>query len=184
MKRVAFFIAATLLAVCHAYATIPSSRDFAPFDTNSNRIEDSLERVTQYARPEEKIRVIVMLNVLPLDPLLQSFEAHGGKVTHRFTRSIYGFSGSIPARNIFDVAREIGSRLVFIEIDKKGIAHIDNSARIIRTRPTVWRTFDTQGDPSVTIGILDTGIDDSHTDLAGKLTFWADLTSESRPSGV
>src|SRR5262249_23292771 len=38
------------------------------------------------------------------------------------------------------------------------------------------------GDSTITIAILDTGVDDSHTDLAGRMEYWKDYTSDLEPS--
>jgi subtilisin family serine protease len=169
-------------ATCLHSATLLES--ISPFDSNSNRIEDALEKIAGKAQADESTRVIVVLDCLPSGRLLESFTAHGGVITHVFTHSIHGFSGLLPTHSILVVAKALGPNLVYIETDKTGTAHLDDSARIVRARPDVWKKYATTGDSGTTVGILDTGIDDSHTDLAGKLAFWADMTSEGKPSGT
>jgi hypothetical protein len=78
---------------------------------------------------------------------------------------------------------------VLIQEAKPLVLHLDTATRNGRVRP-VWTTgfagnpsgFD--GSSTITIATVDTGIDASHTDFAGRQVYWHDFSSDSAGSPI
>ncbi|MGB9625675.1 MAG: S8 family serine peptidase, partial [Phycisphaerae bacterium] len=82
-----------------------------------------------------------------------------------------------------EVVRSAGETLVGVAELLPVKLHLDKATRTGRVRPYVWDAgYD--GDPTITVAIIDTGVDDSHTDLAGRMEYWYDYTSDASPTPV
>ena len=139
-------------------------------DKDFNGIEDALEsKITTCSKNEleEPIAVIVILNQPYTETDLDSFLSTGGEIEHKYDRVTYGFSGTVPPSKINELAESLGDKLNIIEQDHPTEAHLDISTQIIRARNTVWNTYGYRGDPDSAIAVIDSGIDDTHTDLSG-----------------
>jgi len=114
---------------------------------------------------------------------LDDFLAQGGEVTHLYQAISYGWNGRLPLGKIRALVALMGDTLVQIEQAKPAEWHLDNATRTGRVRP-IWAAgfagnvagFD--GNASITIGAVDTGVDESHTDLNGRRAFWHDYSSD------
>jgi len=185
----------SILAVLFTCAVGPS--DSAPLvpprieypdaeDANGNLIVDRLEaetaRLSAAGKPEAPVRLEVVLYEPYTEADLALFRNLGGTVIHTFEAVSYGFSGTFPAGRVGELLSALnqGGRVCVISDDPTGHGHLDYSARHVRARSLeVWGAgYD--GDSTTTIAILDTGIDDAHTDFSGRVSAgWTDTTSEA-----
>lgn len=114
---------------------------------------------------------------------LDAFLALGGEITHIYQALSYGWNGRLPLRRLPEVRAAVGGTLVLIEEAKLAQAHLDLATRTARIRP-VWSPgfagnvngFD--GDTNITIAIIDSGMDATHADLAGRGVFWKDYSTD------
>ena len=158
-------------------------------DQDFNGIQDSLEIMIsqQITNRSAVLPVVVTLHNPVLNQDLEWFKMLGGSVTHVYRYVTYGFAGTIPAVNISKFATLEKGRLSIVEHDAPIRYHLDVSVPLIRARSTVWDTYGYAGSSNQTIAILDTGIDDSHSDLgpfedlnfSRKIVGWYDTTSDS-----
>jgi len=110
--------------------------------------------------------VIVALRAKPTTQDAAIFTQHGGYLlTQLLTQAIYGFGGTIRFSQIASFAKS-NPNVLLIEKDQICHAQIAYGAQQTGVRPYVWQTLGLQGDPQSSIAILDTGIDDSHTDFS------------------
>jgi subtilisin family serine protease len=161
----------------------------AELDSDFNRIadtlDDSLAVLTAEGKLENPVRVIVTLYSVPTREDTDAFKRLGGKVSFVYRHAVFGFAGSIPGSYLPDLAVSLGGKLCIIELDQMAKLTLDDSARHIRARPLVWNVengYGLNGDPGIIIGITDSGIDDTHPDLAGKTVFWHDFSNTDLPS--
>lgn len=161
-------------------------------DVDTNGIEDMLEtKVTEAfdkGTSRIPIRITVTLYRPPREEDLTLFRQMEGDLKFRYEHATYGFAGVIPADRISDLAEALGEALCIIEADVQGAGTLDDSARQCRIRAIVWHPitgYGLDGDPSTTIAIFDTGIDETHTDLSGgKVVLWQDFTTEAEPTST
>jgi len=161
-------------------------------DRNNNRVVDVLdEEIAQRlvnGTFRQRVAVMVALKSRPTVHDAAVFAQFGGQVTTQLlTYAVYGFGGEIACDRILGFA-ESDSNVLLIEKDQTCYAQVAYAAQQVGARPYVWHTLGLQGDPESSIAILDTGIDDSHTDFApgyGDLNFsrkivgWNDLIMET-----
>ncbi|HUT82264.1 MAG TPA: S8 family serine peptidase, partial [Candidatus Bathyarchaeia archaeon] len=59
-------------------------------------------------------------------------------------------------------------------------AALSTSVPQINVRPYVWDTLGFEGDSDIAIAIIDTGVDDTHTDIGGaKIVYWEDFAGHA-----
>lgn len=166
-------------------------------DADGNRVEDSLDEKISGLDGGVNQRVIVLLDEPCTSEHLQAFEQAGGVVTHSCWSIINGFSGVLPVDRIHSLADAMNDSLLLIEEDKPTTLHLDKSVQITRARPYVWNDTASladgyTSDSNTSIAVLDTGVDDSHTDLYGyadadftkKVVGWKDTTLDGHSSPV
>lgn len=150
-------------------------------DTNNNKLADGLERYLYDQRHNPQlIDIIVALDHAPDQHDITSFEDHGGVVLQTWADVVYAFQGSIPSQNIHDYLSTDG--IVYIEKNENITYCLDYSVKQIGVRPTVWNTYGYTGNTTHAIAIMDTGIDDTHPDLSGKIIAWNDFTTDNYPT--
>ncbi len=160
-------------------------------DQDFNLIVDRLEKAIDKAKAEGKESDLVRIEVVLYEPYnqgdLQNFEKFGGKIIHTFEYVSYGFAGTVPFNKINELKKLLSEngRLCVISDDPKGKAHLDFSAQHLRARTSeVWGAGYT-GNSSTTVAVLDTGIDDAHTDFSGRVSAgWTDTSSDGYASKV
>ncbi len=99
----------------------------------------------------------------------------------------YGWNGRIPLSQVATLPAAMGATLVLVSQAKPMTLHLDMATRTGRVRP-IWAPgfagnasgFD--GDATITIATVDTGIDATHTDLTGRQAYWRDFSSDALSS--
>ncbi|MBN2313627.1 MAG: S8 family serine peptidase, partial [Sedimentisphaerales bacterium] len=115
---------------------------------------------------------------------IDAFLSLGGEIDYIYNSVSYGWQGHVPLDYIEVLPSLMGDTLVQINKPKPLELYLDKATQVGRVRP-IWASgfagnalgFD--GDPSITIGIIDTGVDGSHLDLAGRMADWVDYAEES-----
>jgi len=118
---------------------------------------------------------------------LDDFLGSNGEVTYVYEAVSYGWNGRLPLGKIIALPKLMGDSLVQIEEARPGVLHLDTATRTGRVRP-IWAAgfadnpLGFGGNPNITISVLDTGVDESHTDLNGRRAFWHDYSSDAEPN--
>jgi len=169
-------------------------------DGDGDRIDDQLlGRAKQAAAAERaavtaeeksqaqtKIGELVNVELIFKEPVTQrqidTFTALGGEITYIYRAVSYGWNARIPLHKVSAVPAAMGATLVLVSQPSSGQAQLNIATRTGRVRP-VWMTgfggnvVGFSGDTNTTIAILDSGVDESHTDLNGRRVFWQDYTA-------
>lgn len=115
---------------------------------------------------------------------LDAFRNLGGEITHVYRALSYGWTGRMPLEQVTRVPAAMGANLALIEEAKSVQAHLDVATRTARVRP-VWNAGFAgspqgfAGSSNITIGIIDSGMDATHPDLAGRGVFWRDYSTDA-----
>jgi subtilisin family serine protease len=120
---------------------------------------------------------------------IDDFQNRGGKIAYIYKAVSYGWNGRVALGEVNSLPSLMGAELVLVQEAKPVILHLDVATRTGRVRP-VWASgfagnpagFD--GADTITIAIVDTGIDASHPDLSGRQVYWHDFTSDGNSSPV
>ncbi len=170
-----------------------------PSDLNGNQINDDLDREVARAKGlsiaggESSADSMVAVELIFREPVTQrqidDFLALGGQIRYLFKAISYGWNGRIAAGQIKLLPAVMGSSLVQVEPIRTLVPYMDLSSRTGRVRP-IWQPgfagspAGFHGDPNTTIAFIDTGVDGTHTDLAGRCAYWRDFTDDNEPSPV
>ena len=178
-----------------------------PEDADQNGIADGLETKLSSAQAalksataaeartaaQEALDVLIEVQLVFTAPVTQeqidAFLAAGGEITYMYQSVSYGWNGRIPLKKASELPGLMGKNFVHVKETRRAKLHLDTATRTGRVRP-VWAAgfagnasgFD--GDSTITIAILDTGVDVSHTDLAGRQQYWRDFTSDGNASAL
>jgi len=172
-----------------------------PNDLNGDRIDDALAAKANEARAvyatappgaariqaEVRLHAPVDIEVVFLEPVTQQqigeFLSRKGEISYMYRAISYGWNGRISLDQVDTIPAAMGQAMVLIEEAKPATLHMDLATRCGRVRP-IWasgfagRTDGFDGDSSITIAVVDSGIDPCHPDLAGRQVFWQDFTSD------
>ncbi len=118
---------------------------------------------------------------------IDDFQNRGGQIAYIYKAVSYGWNGRIALEEVNALPSSMGGALVLIQEAKPVVLHLDVATRTGRVRP-VWASgfagnpagFD--GADTITIAIVDTGIDANHPDLAGRGRYWRDFSSDGNSS--
>jgi len=176
-------------------------------DVDGDRIDDELQAsvddastlyllsVTQTERKEAQAILNGMTDVELIfkeqitQTQIDDFLLLGGEISYIYKAVSYGWQGRIALELIDSLPGLMGDTLVLIKGPKPMAFDMDVATQTGRVRP-VWKPgfagnplgFD--GDPNITIGIIDSGVDGSHPDLAGRKAYWVDHSDEGCPNPV
>jgi hypothetical protein len=141
------------------------------------------------AAAEERVDVELVFDEPVTQAQIDLFESLGGEITYMYKAVSFGWNGNLPLSSVEDLATWMGPSLVFVDEARPGVLHLDVATQTGRVRP-VWAAgfagnvsgFD--GDPTITIAIVDSGVDGTHTDLTGRQQYWNDFSSEMEASAT
>lgn len=153
-------------------------------DQISERLETKCRELIAQGKGQDLVRFIVMLNGAPDKADQDMVVELGGRVDRVFHLAIQGMSGGLPADKLQALAEAWGSKLYLLDTNPELELAMDTTMAQSRARPLVWRAqtdgYGITGNPNITIGILDTGVDFSHPDLAGKMVVWREFHEEGQ----
>lgn len=151
----------------------------AELDRDRNRLADDLEAYVAGLAPTEAaaepVPVVVLLGAPARTADTGLVADLGGEVRYVFRALADGFTATVPANRIGDLAAALGDRLELIGRGHPVEAHLDVAVQQLGVRPYAW-DLGYAGGATTAIAILDTGIDDSHTDVSSRVTAWTDTT--------
>jgi subtilisin family serine protease len=173
-------------APAHVTPLVP---DVRAVDLDQDRVEDRLAKTVASSAPAEPLRVEAVFRRPPTQAEIGAFEAEGGVVTHVFRAVSHGFLGTLPASAVHRTAARLGPDLVLLTGDLPLVLHLDKATAQGRARPVWVPGFASapngwNGAPTTTIGVMDTGVDESHPDLAGRSVFFHDYTSDAHANAT
>lgn len=201
-------------AAGQAIPTPPPPPDVKPListsyaeDSDGNHIDDALQG--KVAQMMNALRAPTPFGVAPptlaqLDSLvgvelvftapvtqqqINDFMAMGGQIDYLYKAVSYGWNGQIPLSQIAAMPAAMGATFVLVTESKPMTLHLDMATRTGRVRP-VWAAgfagspTGFSGDSTITIAIVDTGVDSTHTDLAGRRVYWHDFSTDNMASPV
>src|SRR5688500_16648286 len=146
-------------------------------DRDGDRVSDALEmRIrsqTAQRTADGRLALLVSLSEPPSAELRKSLEARGAIVRHEWSRLVY----AVAVESKSATALLSDPRVVLVEEDAPLATYLHRATKQTGAR-RAWLIGDGQkaiGSANQTIAILDTGIDDSHVDLAGNVVAWVDF---------
>jgi subtilisin family serine protease len=173
----------------------PTIADLSEHDRDRNKVDDAIDQSLGEARriraaangakaeldraqamEDEIVTVVVDFTERITQNDLDRFVQAGGTVTWIYKSVSYGWNGEIGRSRVPEVAGGLGPRLNGIVLAKRGVLHMHMATRMGRVRQQ-W-PLGYNGAPNITIGVFDTGISPTHTDLAGRQQFWGDYTAD------
>lgn len=176
---------------------LPVISEFHSSDKQGDKIDDGLQSqmqttiltdktITAASEPVqgEMIEVELIFNRQISQEQIDGFLLAGGDIRYIYKGLSYGWYGLIPLRSIEVLPLLMGPSLVLIEQPAQENSYLDLATASGRVRP-VWQagfagsSTGYRGDPNITIGFIDSGIDGFHTDLVRPKFYWHDLSGES-----
>lgn len=158
-------------------------------DALTERITALHAAITRETDPERRAALLhklqepVGVELLFAEPVtagdLETFRSLGGTVDYVYRHVSYGWGGKMPLGSVLRVPGLMGRRFLCILMNRPMYPDLDEATRTGRVRP-VWvagfagSTGGFRGSPNVTVAIIDTGVDGTHTDLSGRMLYWKD----------
>ncbi len=140
--------------------------------------------------PGPVVRVQVLFSRQITQAQLNRFVALGGQVDYIFRNLCYGWNGRISISAVPAIPAAMGPGFVVVVGERRTKKFLKEATRLGRVRP-IWRPgfaggIGFTGNSNTTICIMDTGVDGTHTDLAGgRQEFWKDyVTGSARTSAI
>jgi len=163
----------------------PELPDVSDSDRDRDRIDDAFQ-----SQPDDgAVSLEVILDAPTLQRHLDAFIGMGGHVEHVFRAVSYGWTGTLARHKLSTLRDELGADLRLIAAPKPVSLFLDEATRTGRVRPIWAANFagvasGLSGDSNITIGILDTGVDGTHLDLAGRMVGFTDYTADKNPTAT
>lgn len=205
-ERTALQATSRVRALSRAECIPPAPPDVKPLiaeaysnDSDADRVDDGLMKRVEAARrslaaataPKDKTDARAALDaridveLVFREPVtlkqINDFLNLGGEITWIYGAVSHGWNGRVPLDSVDALPIAMGSALVLVNSLRPTELHMKIATQTGRARP-VWASgfagsgsgYD--GSSTIRIAILDTGVDDSHTDLAGRSAYWADYS--------
>ncbi len=176
-------------------------------DLNHNALDDKLDtKVTtatallksattpaEVSKAKSQLANTVEVELIFKDQITQQqiddFRNRGGRIDYIYKAISYGWNGRIALEEVNNLPSSMGAAMVLVQESKPIVLHLDVATRTGRVRP-IWASgfagnpsgFD--GSSTITIAVLDTGIDAAHSDLSGRQVYWQDFTPDGAGSPV
>lgn len=173
-------------------AQVPELPQTAERDRDGNKLDDVLDQQLASVAGDARLAgETTSLQVILSTPVQQSdlddFEADGGKVRYVFRELSYGWTGSIARGKLPALSARLGSKLHLVAAPRATQPFMDEATRTGRIRGIWAASFagsasGYSGNSNITIAVLDTGVDSSHTDLTGRMQGWKDYTGDAAVS--
>jgi len=147
------------------------------------------EQMAAQAQLDAHVEVELIFDRQITQRQLDEFRGLGGEVTHVYESVSYGWNGRLALGQLRALLARMGDSLVQVEEAKPAELYLDNATRTGRVRP-IWAAgfannpVGYDGSNNITIGIVDSGVDESHTDLNGRRVFWQDYSADGSPNPV
>ncbi|MCX7046723.1 MAG: S8 family serine peptidase, partial [Candidatus Sumerlaeota bacterium] len=146
-------------------------------------------RLQAQAEIEQMVSVELVFSKQITQQQINAFQAAGGKIDYLYKSVSYGWNGQIPLGNLTRARQAMGADLALIQESKPAVLHMDLATQTGRVRP-VWasgfagNSSGYSGASSITIAIVDTGVDETHTDLNGRRVYWHDFSTDALASPI
>lgn len=181
----------------------PFIADTYPEDNDGDRIADSLvaevarlqataatsqfdgDRIQAQNELADAVDVELIFNRRVTDEQINRFITMGGEITYLYRSVSYGWNGRIARSQITAIPQVMGDALVLVNAPVQAQLHLDKATQTGRVR-VVWgpgfagSAGGYSGDATISIAILDSGVDGSHTDLSGRQVYWRDFTPDGQ----
>src|SRR5690606_14280052 len=164
-------------------------------DADWNRVDDRLDARLSEARRrddagdmEEMVTVEAVFSRRIRQAEIDAFVGLGGEIDHVFQAISYGWQGRVPLGRVQEAARSLGDELVVLMGSRELELYLQNATTSVRARD-VWsgtqlNLAGNRGSATTRIAVVDTGVDGSHTDLAGNMAFWKDYTPDAEDDPI
>ncbi|HSH92789.1 MAG TPA: S8 family serine peptidase, partial [Roseimicrobium sp.] len=163
-----------------------------PNDPTGRRIDDDLFNKSGRATPPAEQNALINVELVFTEQVTQlqidRFIAEGGVIDHIFEAVSYGWVGKIPLNKVRTLPQRLGATMILVQETKQMQHNLMKATQTGRVRP-VWATsFNNgtgyDGTTNITIAIIDSGVDETHSDLNGRRVYWKDFTGDGVTSPV
>ncbi|MCK4327025.1 MAG: S8 family peptidase [Candidatus Diapherotrites archaeon] len=144
---------------------------FEGYDKNRDKVADSMQNGV-YLEGATKELFTVAFDHKPTEEDKKLVRDMGGEVVYDFSL-IYALTVRIQPTKITEYAAANPHVVIVSDPRVTRSLKIYRTAKVVRVRPLVWETYGYNGSGEV-VTVMDSGVDDSHADLQGKIKNWMD----------
>ena len=131
----------------------------------------------------EKIRVQLLFRRQIDQRQIDDFVRVGGIIDYIYQAVSYGWNGVITREAAQKMPALMGAGMVAVTRERRVDLCMDEATQTGRVRP-IWAidfagTTGLRGSGNIAIAVIDTGVDESHSDLTGRMAYWRDFTTDA-----
>jgi hypothetical protein len=136
-----------------------------------------------HAKSSEMVNVELIFKEPVTQRQIDTFTALGGEITYIYKAVSYGWNGRVPLNKITAMPAAMGATLMLVNEGQLMKPDMDEATANTRVRP-VWASgfagniSGFSGTANITIAFIDSGLDESHMDLAGRGVYSTNFTDE------